>query len=507
MLVKRFCGFGIVRLNRKYSDCLITHINRGVQSIASTIFALSTNIKSSGSAIAVIRVSGSETLNVIDLITNGNSSIHKRNPRKAFLHDYLDPKTNQLIDNGMILWFPKPKSYTGEDLAEFHVHGSHAVIRKMLSVLSEIRGLRPAVQGEFTKRALINGKLELVQAEGIRDLIDAQTDNQRRRALSGLYGNLNKIFNDWRFEIIKIVAHLEALIDFSDEELLDSDLENNIFEKIEIISGKICHYLHKTKLKSDLVKDGFQIAIIGSPNVGKSSLINRLGERNVSITSPISGTTRDIIEIWLDICGNKVCIADTAGIKEISSTDDIIELQGIEKAIQKAKDCQMILMVIDAVETFQAKTLSLPNYLEAIIADRIADELIFVINKIDLLNQNERYELEKIIETSSYLQNPKFKLSCLSNEGFENFVENLKTRIENVCFEKDSEIPFSNDRHLLHLNNCLKELNVAKKSIRFDSAIGAAHLRQASYHLACLTGTITTEDILDVIFKDFCIGK
>ncbi|KAI7697475.1 tRNA modification GTPase GTPBP3, partial [Sarcoptes scabiei] len=472
-------GFGIVRLNRKYSDCLITHINRGVQSIASTIFALSTNIKSSGSAIAVIRVSGSETLNVIDLITNGNSSIHKRNPRKAFLHDYLDPKTNQLIDNGMILWFPKPKSYTGEDLAEFHVHGSHAVIRKMLSVLSEIRGLRPAVQGEFTKRALINGKLELVQAEGIRDLIDAQTDNQRRRALSGLY----------------------------DEELLDSDLENNIFEKIEIISGKICHYLHKTKLKSDLVKDGFQIAIIGSPNVGKSSLINRLGERNVSITSPISGTTRDIIEIWLDICGNKVCIADTAGIKEISSTDDIIELQGIEKAIQKAKDCQMILMVIDAVETFQAKTLSLPNYLEAIIADRIADELIFVINKIDLLNQNERYELEKIIETSSYLQNPKFKLSCLSNEGFENFVENLKTRIENVCFEKDSEIPFSNDRHLLHLNNCLKELNVAKKSIRFDSAIGAAHLRQASYHLACLTGTITTEDILDVIFKDFCIGK
>lgn len=246
------------------------------ESTASTIFALSTNIKNSGSPIAVIRVSGTETLNVIDLITNGKGHIYQDNPRKCFVHNYYDPKTNELIDKGMILWFPQPKSYTGEDVCEFHMHGSPAVISKMLSVLGELTGCRPAKPGEFTKRALLNGKVQMIEAEGINDLISAKTENQRRRALGGISGLLDSKFNEWRQTIIKLMAHIEAFIDFHEEELIDPNLIENIKKDIALIIEKINFHVKNTKFKSDLIKDGFYIAIIGQANVGKSSLINKL---------------------------------------------------------------------------------------------------------------------------------------------------------------------------------------------------------------------------------------
>lgn len=260
-------------LNRLYHQRLQ---QRYFESIASTIFALSTNIKSTGSAIGVIRVSGQNTLQVIDKITNGNSKVFVKNPRKAIVQRYYDPTTLEIVDYGLLLWFPKPKSYTGENMCELQVHGSHAVITKLLAILSRIDGCRPATKGEFTKRALSNGKLQLIQAEGIRDLVHAQTETQRRRALTVMSGSLDIKFTSWRRTIIQLIAHLEAYIDFSEDELISSEVIINLNRDILSLINEIDIYLKNSKQKSDLIKDGFRVAIIGEANVGKSSIINKL---------------------------------------------------------------------------------------------------------------------------------------------------------------------------------------------------------------------------------------
>lgn len=306
------------------------------ESIASTIFALSTNIKNTGSAIAVIRVSGPQTLHVIDKVTNGRGHLYEKNPRKAILQKYYDPSTLEVIDNGILLWFPSPKSYTGDDMAELQVHGSMAVIARLLAVLGQFKGCRLAAKGEFTKRALTNGKLQLIQAEGIKDLVHAQTEAQRKRALSVMSGSLEAKFDSWRKQIVKLMAHLEAYIDFSEDELIDPNVVRNLNCDIAKLITEIDRYLKKSKKKSDLIKDGYRIAIVGEANVGKSSIINKLCEKDLSIVSPISGTTRDIVETWININGNSVCIADTAGIKNLSDESiDVIEREGIRKAIER----------------------------------------------------------------------------------------------------------------------------------------------------------------------------
>nr|XP_027196579.1 uncharacterized protein LOC113791058 [Dermatophagoides pteronyssinus] len=478
------------------------------ESSASTIFALSTNIKSSGSAIAVIRVSGDKTLNVINSITKGKADYIRSKPRHACLNDYVDPKTNELIDKGMTLWFPRPKSYTGEDLCEFHVHGSLAVINKMLSVLNDIHGCRLAKEGEFTRRALMNGKLHLIQAEGIRDLINARTENQRRRALGGLSGMLDHKFNRWREQIIKSMAHLEAFIDFGEDELIDDSVVKELSENIRNLKKEIDQHIANTKLKSDLIKDGFRVAIIGQANVGKSSLINKLSEKDVSIISPISGTTRDVVETWMDIDGNCVCIADTAGIKDSNHPHiDPIEQQGIQKAIQRAKECHLIILVIDASDVYHHKKLIISNHLKKIIDEKHKSELLYLINKIDLLTgKNERQELESIL-IANKIQKPIY-VSCMNNEGFDNFVQNFKQQIEqSVGNNEEDRISFSNERHVMHLAETSKEFTITMENFDKDLAISSFHMRQASYHLGCLTGNITTEHVLDVLFKDFCIGK
>nr|XP_046917246.1 tRNA modification GTPase MnmE-like [Dermatophagoides farinae] len=477
------------------------------ESSASTIFALSTNIRNSGSAIAVIRVSGDETLNVIDSITNGKANHIRAKPRQACLNDYVDPNTNELIDKGMTLWFPRPKSYTGEDLCEFHIHGSMAVISKMLTVIGNIRGCRSAKEGEFTRRALMNGKLQLIQAEGIRDLINARTENQRRRALSGLSGMLHLKFNQWREQIIKLMAHMEAFIDFGEEEMIGDDVMKELNVNICNLKKEIDQHVANTKLKSDFIKDGLHVAIIGQANVGKSSLINKLTEKDVSIISPISGTTRDVVETWMDIDGNCVCIADTAGIKDADHSNvDPIERQGIQKAIQRAKECHLIIMVVDADQVYRHKKLIISDHLKKIIEKKSESELLFLVNKIDLVaNSDKRQELASIL-AKNQMSKPIY-VSCINSEGFDDFIQQFKQKIEHNVGTNEDLIAFSNERHVMHLTETSKELAITMKNLDKDLAISSFHIRQASYHIGCLTGDITTEHVLDVLFKDFCIGK
>lgn len=262
--------------NQQPIKLIIHQANRYFQSLNCTIYALSTNIKNVGSAIAVVRVSGPKSSDVIDQLTIGNSIRSQNNPRKAIVQKLYDFKSRELIDRGMMIWFPKPASYTGEDMIELHVHGSQAVISKLLSVLSQIEGCRPAVKGEFTRRALVNGKMQMIEAEGVRDLIDAKTDAQRLRALGAWNRTLDDEFDGWRRLIIKIMAHLEAYIDFSEDELIDSDVIDKLKNDIKTLLDTIRSHIKRTKQRSDLIKDGLRIAIIGEANVGKSSLLNKL---------------------------------------------------------------------------------------------------------------------------------------------------------------------------------------------------------------------------------------
>lgn len=250
-----------------------------MQSLSSTIFALSTNIKNTGSPIAVIRVSGPQSSHVVQQLTKKDERHFRDNARKVFLQNLYDNRSSELIDKAMVIWFNQPKSYTGEDMCEFHVHGSQAVIAKLLNVLATFPGCRHAEPGEFTKKGLINGKLQLVEVEGIHDLINSRTESQRKRALSALNTDqLTRTFEVWRKDIIQLMAHLEAYIDFSEDELIDPNVLVNLNASIAKMIEQISQHTIKSKQKSELIKDGLSIAIIGNANVGKSSLINKLSK-------------------------------------------------------------------------------------------------------------------------------------------------------------------------------------------------------------------------------------
>ncbi len=247
----------------------------------STIYSLSTNIKESGSPLAVIRVSGVKTLEALRQLIKKKSFKCESNPRKAVLSDIYDNKSNELLDKAIVIWFPKPFSYTGEDMTELHIHGSNAVITSVLTALSRIDGCRPAQNGEFTKRALINNKIGLIEAEAIHELITSRTDSQRRRALSAMSGNIANIYQNYRHLLIKLIAHLEANIDFGEEELIEDSVLDSIKSQLFHLRDKIETHLKNAKNKSDLIRDGLRVTIIGESNAGKSTLINQLCQLSV----------------------------------------------------------------------------------------------------------------------------------------------------------------------------------------------------------------------------------
>jgi len=442
-----------------------------------TIFALSTGPGVSG--IAVIRISGPDTKNVINLFTN--KALPK--PRHATLRKINKINTSELIDEGLVIWFPGPNSYTGEDMAEFHVHGSKAVIEALLSSISKIENCRLAEPGEFTKIAFQNEKINLLKAESIIDLISSETEIQRQQAIRVMSGRTANEFNFLRDKLLKVLSYIEAKIDFPDE-----DLPENVLEQIKKNSNEVVIKIKKIlddQKVGERIREGFKIAIVGPVNAGKSSLINYFANRDVAIVSETAGTTRDVIETHLNIDGYPVIISDTAGIRD---SENAIEQKGIKLSLKKAEDADLKLVVVDA------KTADFTGILN----DLLDHNAILVRNKSDLMFKDLADELKKFNHVL---------ISIKENKNLDQLILKIKNNLKNK-FISSEDILITRERHRQHLMQCLEHLNNFndKNDIEdFDKA--AEDLRLATRYLGMIVGKVDVEEILGSIFKDFCIGK
>ena len=442
-----------------------------------TIYALSTGPGVSG--IAVIRISGKETKVAINKITG--KSLPK--PRMAVLRKFNKINDNQLIDEGILLWFPGPESYTGEDMAEFHVHGSRAVIKEIQNSLSQIPNLRLAEAGEFTKLAFQNGKINLLKAESVSDLISSETEIQRQQAIKVMSGKSAEKFNLLRERLLKILSKVEAKIDFPEDDLPENILLN-IHSETKSIREDIQKILNDQKV-GERIREGFKISIIGPTNAGKSSLLNYLSKRDVAIVSEIAGTTRDIIEAHLNLDGYPVVISDTAGIRDSKNE---IEKKGIKLALKKSENADLNVIVIEP------KSVDFKDFFN----DNITKKSILVINKIDLGTDQISSEIKKYDPIYISIKEEK-NLDVLINL----IKENLKSK-----FVSSEDIFITRERHRINLEQCLESLKnfEEKKSLEdFDKA--AEDLRLATRYLGIIVGKVDVEEILGSIFSDFCIGK
>ena len=442
-----------------------------------TIYALSSGPGVSG--IAVVRISGNETLKAIELLTGKN--IPK--PRVATLRKINKINTSELIDEGIILWFPGPESYTGEDMAEIHVHGSKAVIDALHSAISNIKNCRLAEAGEFTKLAFQNGKINLLKAESIADLISSETEIQRQQAIKIMNGNSADQFNFLRDKLLKILSHLEAKIDFPDE-----DLPNNILKEIKKSSDEVIIRIEKIlddQKIGERIREGFKIAILGPTNAGKSSLLNHLSNRDVAIVSEIAGTTRDVIETHLNIDGYPVIVSDTAGIRKSRNE---IEKKGIKLSLRSAERADLKLVVVDV------KNLEFTDVLK----DLLTKNAILVINKSDLLKEDIDPKIKKFEHVL---------ISIKENLNIDELILKIKNNLKNK-FITNEDILITRERHRQHLQQCLEHLkNFNKKNDVEDFDKAAEDLRLATRHLGMIVGKVDVEEILGSIFNDFCIGK
>ena len=442
-----------------------------------TIYALSSGPGISG--VAVIRVSGKNAAFVVKSLTG--SKLPK--PRMATLQKFNKNGGKELIDEGVIIWFPGPNSYTGEDLAEFHVHGSRAVINAMQIAISNIKNCRLAEPGEFTKRAFQNGRINLLKAESIADLICSETEIQRKQALKIMSGKSSDKFNSWRDKLLKILSHVEAKIDFPDE-----DLPKNILKEILKTSNKVLNEIKKTlddQKVGERIREGFKIAIIGPPNSGKSSLLNYLSKRDVAIVSEIAGTTRDVIETHLNLNGYPVIVSDTAGIR---SSKNEIEKKGIKIAFKKAEDADLKLVIVSA------KNVDFTSLLKKL----LSKNAILVINKSDLVKGKLNSKFKKYEHVL---------ISIKNDLNLNKLIIKIKSKLKNR-FTTTEDILITRERHRQNLINCVQHLEKfqKKKSVQdFDKA--AEDLRLATRHLGMIVGKVDVEELLGSIFNDFCIGK
>ena len=442
-----------------------------------TIYALSSGSGISG--IAVIRVSGKSTAEVVIKITGAKLPA----PRVATLTKFNKNGTKELIDEGVIIWFPAPNSYTGEDLAEFHVHGSRAVINAMHSSIAKIKNCRLAEPGEFTKKAFQNGKINLLKAESIADLISSETEIQRKQAIKIMSGKSSDKFNSWRKKLLKILSHIEAKIDFPDE-----DLPNNIVKGIQKTSNDVMNEIKKTindQKVGERIREGFKIAIVGPSNAGKSSLLNYLSKRDAAIVSEIAGTTRDVIETHLNLDGYPVVLSDTAGIRESKNE---IEKKGIKIALNRAEDADLTLVIVSTKNVDFARVLK----------GLLTKNAILVVNKSDLIKRKLNKKFKKYEHVL---------ISIKKDLNLNKLISKIKSKLKNK-FITSEDILITRERHRQNLINCVQHLEKfqKKKSAQdFDKA--AEDLRLATRHLGMIVGKVDVEELLGSIFNDFCIGK
>ncbi len=442
-----------------------------------TIFALSSAPGQSG--VAVFRISGPETGNIIKLITNKDLP----SPRKARLLKINNINNSSLIDEGIILWFPAPNSYTGEDMAELHVHGSRGVIKEIQNNLLSTKKCRMAEPGEFTKIAFVNGKINLLKAEAIGDLIAAETQIQIDQAQSIIRGKSFLKFEKIREKIIKILGTMEAKIDFPEDDIPEN-VTTNIKNEVENIEIEIKKILDDNKV-GEKIRTGFKIAIVGPPNSGKSSLMNYFSKRDVSIVSEIAGTTRDVLETHLNFDGYPVTISDTAGIRE---SKNIIEKEGIKLAFKKAEEADLRIVIIEP------KNVEFFGFLN----DLFDKSSILLVNKTDLYDFKVPEQLKKY--------NP-FLISVLKETNIDKVISEIKYILKKSLYTS-TDVFITRERHRIDLNNCILSLQDFKnKNLNEEFDKATEDLRVAVRNLGKVVGKVDVEEILSSIFNDFCIGK
>ena len=432
-----------------------------------TIFALST--ASGVAGLAVVRVSGHLALTALKTISRKSHF----DPNVLTRASFFDSENGNLIDRGLAVYFAKPKSFTGEDVVEFHIHGGRATVDLLLKTLSGINQLRLAEPGEFSKRAFINNKMDLTAIEAMGDLINAQTELQHNQALSQMDGSLNKLYLSWRKSLIELVAYLEADIDFAEEDIPD-DVLKNINEKIEKLLVEMNEHINQRN-QGEILRDGYRVAIVGTPNVGKSSLINLLANRDVAIVSDREGTTRDALEVRLNIAGFPVVFTDTAGLRQ---TSDEIEKKGIEITQKKIDEANLVIELFDD-----------PTKLN------FHDERLTILNKCDLHNkENKTYDRA-------------INISVTTGDGIDHLIKQISDKVSNNFGSYSDTIP-TKTRYILGVQNSIQSLLNAKTiDLKNNSELMVEELRLAIQEIGKITGHVDVEEYLEVIFKDFCIGK
>jgi tRNA modification GTPase len=447
--------------------------------IPDTIYALATAAGRSG--VAVIRVSGTQALDSIKKLSNLTDIA----PRQAYFRKLSDPISRETIDHGLILFFAAPASFTGEDIAEFHLHGGPALIKAALAALAGLPGLRMAEPGEFTRRAFENGKIDLTEAEAIADLINAETEAQKNQALAQYEGGLKELYEGWRGALARILAYLEAEIDFPDEDV-EHDYRSRLTADLAPIEAAIAGHLSDNR-RGERLRDGFRVVVIGAPNVGKSSLVNALARRDIAIVSDVAGTTRDIVEAHLDLGGYPVILSDTAGLRPDQLGDsghDRIESEGIRRAVERARNADLRLLVFDAsAKELDAHTLALQD-----------DNSLIVFNKADRAQP-------------AAMTGASCVISVQTGAGIPELLKEITARLrEKIEGGNRSGVPsLTRQRHRDALEKCLASLRRANEVAAPEMA--AEDLRLAARHLGSITGRVDVEDLLDIIFRDFCIGK
>ena len=443
-----------------------------------TIYALSTIYGKSG--VAVIRISGAKASDVIKYMTD--LPVADLKPRFAYFVSLHHSLTRQTIDKCLLLYFKAPNSFTGEDIVELQVHGSKAVIKASMDSLSQLKDFRLAEAGEFSKRAFYNQKMDLTEAEGLADLIDAETSEQQKYAIRQMEGGLKNLYNDWRETLLKILAHLEAYIDFPDEDIPHSVVDtmmNDVFK----LRNSIMEHLQGDNI-GERLREGFRVVIVGPPNAGKSSLLNAIANREAVIVSDIAGTTRDAIDIHLDLGGYPVIFTDTAGLRE---AEEEIEQKGIALAYRKIQDADLLICLFDAekdsVQLFDNIKKSFKN------------SILTVANKADKLSP------DKIAELSAA---GCLVISAKHKDGVKILLDNIKQQISER-FTSNSNLLITRQRYRDALKLCLENLQM----FSFDKEIEltAEDIRLAARELGKITGRIEVDEILDKIFGSFCIGK
>lgn len=484
-----------------------------------TIFALSSGSPSGqATAVAVIRLTGPRAGDLLQKLTN-NKPLPP--PRVAALRKLFDPSSKLPLDQALVLYFPAPTSFTGENVVELHCHGSRAVVQDMFATLQQL-GARLAEPGEFTQRAWLAGKLDVLQIEALADLLTADTNRQRTQALQQLDGKLSAVYDEWRSELIAGLAHAEAVVDFGDDEALgedddDDDAQWNVWggvvDRMQRLRTSMQKQLQDSR-RGELVREGVKISILGPPNAGKSSLFNILADRDAAIVSPTAGTTRDVLELSLNLGGVKCILQDTAGVR--SQTDDLIELEGIKRAVRAAASADLVVAMVDSSDEKagleilrevldQNKTLAEEGRVDP-------RQVLLVLNKSDL----KRAETGHSFGESQI--GGRFEISCVTQEGVDSFLDELTHMVvsrvsgsgEDSRQEADEGSLITRARHRQHVEaaaEALERFEMLSQQGTMAVDMAAEELRLAASELGRITGAVDVEDVLDRLFADFCIGK